>query len=40
VGIRENKDIFLKGGGQVGIRKREKGRAPQPILVRTIRDDT
>jgi hypothetical protein len=37
VSVGENEDIFLSevwGGGQVGVRKREKGRAPQPIFVR------
>jgi len=36
VGIRENEDIFLRElrvGVKWGIKKRGKGRAPQPIFV-------
>jgi hypothetical protein len=42
MGVRENKDIFLgevSGGGQVGVKKRQKGHALLPIFVRVTRDD-
>jgi hypothetical protein len=42
MGIRENEDIFFSevwGGGQVGVKKQVKGRAPPPILVHAARGD-
>lgn len=42
VSVRENEDIFLGevlGGGKVGVKKRGKGRAPPPILVRAARGE-
>jgi hypothetical protein len=38
----KNKDIFfseVQGGGEVGVEKRAKGRAPQLILVRAAKSD-